>query len=239
MIEVQSIASSSSGNCYRLISGQHQLLLEAGLPLNKIKQAIGWQLGNLDGCLVTHEHEDHARSVEQLIRSGVDVYLSRGAAEVLGSRAKGATIVEAGVARFIGKRFWTVKPFTVQHDAIEPLGYMVCTQERDILVFATDTFCLPHRFRVITHLMLECNYITSRVDERLADGSISFAQAKRLLHSHMSLDSVVMFCKQNREALQYCQKIWLLHGSALNGDPEIFKDTIQKVTGKPVEVCKP
>ena len=77
MIEVEAIASSSNGNCYRLISGTHELLLEAGLPLKAIKEAVKFQLGRLDGCLVSHEHSDHSASVAQLLHAGVDVYMQK------------------------------------------------------------------------------------------------------------------------------------------------------------------
>lgn len=93
MIEVEVFNSSSNGNCYRLISGSSQLLIEAGIKLSDIRKKTGHQLGRLDGVLVSHEHGDHAKSVMQLIDNGVVVYMSEGTKAALGAAAKYAEIV--------------------------------------------------------------------------------------------------------------------------------------------------
>lgn len=237
MIEVKVIASSSNGNCYLLKSGGHQLLLEAGLPIKRIKESVGYFLGKLDGCLVSHEHDDHAHAVKDLVDAGVDVYLSKGTAIALGNRSVGTTIISADKSVRIGGH-WTVKPLLMYHDAAEPLGFLISDQD-DFLLFATDTYALPYRFNMVCQLMIECNYLPSKLDYYLENGGISFKQANRLLHSHMSLDSVLSWLKQNKEALRYCRKIYLLHGSKKNGDPKVFKEAVQKATGKVVEVCEP
>ncbi len=243
MIEVQAIASSSNGNCYRLLSGEHELLLEAGLPFKAIKAAIKYQLGRLDGCLISHEHSDHSASCAQLIKAGVDVYMSAGTAVALGEQAKGATVLlgrdgQNYKAFSLGGRYWTVRPFKTYHDAQEPVGFVISDRD-DVLLFATDTYAVPWPFNVLGQVMIECNYLPERVDERLAAGSISVKQAERLLHSHMSLDMCLDFFKRNAKAVRYCRKIFLLHGSRENGDPKAFKDAVQKATGKPVIVCTP
>ena len=237
MIDVKVIASSSNGNCYLLKSGGHQLLLEAGLPIKRIKESVGYFLGKLDGCLISHEHDDHAHAVKDLVDAGVDVYLSQGTAIALGNRSVGTTIISAAKPVRIGGH-WTVRPLLIYHDAAEPLGFLIYDHD-DILLFATDTYALPYRFDMVCQLMIECNYLPSKLDEMLENGSISFKQANRLLHSHMSLDSVLSWLKQNKEALKYCRKIYLLHGSQKNGDPKVFKEAVQKATGKVVEVCEP
>jgi len=93
MIEVKVFNSSSNGNCYRLISGSSQLLIEAGIKLSDIRKKTGHQLGRLDGVLVSHEHGDHAKSVMQLIDNGVAVYMSEGTKAALGDAAKYAEVV--------------------------------------------------------------------------------------------------------------------------------------------------
>lgn len=244
MIEVEAIASSSNGNCYRLISGTHELLLEAGLPLKAIKQAVKYQLGRLDGCLISHEHSDHSASVAQLLKAGIDVYMTAGTAVALKvENVAGVTKITKEENSDNYKAFriaghWTVQPFATHHDAAEPVGFVISDKE-DILLFATDTSVVPARFNLLTQVMIECNYLTSRVLERVADGSISEKQAQRLLHSHMSLDMCLDFFKRNAKAVRYCRKIFLLHGSRENGDPKKFKEAVQAATGKPVIVCAP
>jgi len=59
-MEFKPIASSSKGNCYLLTSnGAPPLLLEAGIPIKKIRDALrSFQisLSDLSGALISHEH---------------------------------------------------------------------------------------------------------------------------------------------------------------------------------------
>ena len=63
LMKIESFGSSSAGNCYRVSDRTTSLLLEAGLPLKKIRVATGHQLSALAGCLVSHEHGDHSKAV--------------------------------------------------------------------------------------------------------------------------------------------------------------------------------
>ena len=53
----KSIASSSGGNCYLVQSeGASDLLIEAGIPLKRIREALGFSVSALAGVLISHEH---------------------------------------------------------------------------------------------------------------------------------------------------------------------------------------
>ena len=41
--------------------------------MRDIKKGLGWQLGKVVGCLVSHRHEDHARSLNDLLTCGIRV----------------------------------------------------------------------------------------------------------------------------------------------------------------------
>ena len=64
-MKIKSIASSSSGNCYIVESAGEQLLIDCGIPVKKIRKAIG-TFENVVACLVSHEHGDHAKYLPQL-----------------------------------------------------------------------------------------------------------------------------------------------------------------------------
>ena len=85
-------------------------------------------------------------------------------------------------------------------------------------------------------IALDTNGVITRA---LESGDISGKQAARLLHSHMSLGMCLDFFRRNAKAVSYCRKIFLLHGSRANGDAKIFKEAVQRETGKPVIVCTP
>ena len=46
----------SSGNSYALRTDTETLLLDAGMPIKDIKRMCGWNIRDISGCVVTHEH---------------------------------------------------------------------------------------------------------------------------------------------------------------------------------------
>ena len=57
------LGSSSSGNCYVLDAGNEALILEAGIRLNEVKKVLGFNIRKVVGCLITHQHGDHAKYI--------------------------------------------------------------------------------------------------------------------------------------------------------------------------------
>jgi len=55
-LEFNPIASGSKGNCYILSSGKNKLLIEAGLNFKEIQKQLNFDLKELDGVLISHEH---------------------------------------------------------------------------------------------------------------------------------------------------------------------------------------
>ncbi|MEN6475932.1 MAG: MBL fold metallo-hydrolase [Syntrophaceae bacterium] len=227
MIEFSAHASSSAGNLYR-VDGLTSLLLECGLPIKKIKQALYHQLHTIEACLLTHEHGDHAKAARDIVGVGVDLYCSAGTASALEIDCHHRVhIVEPLKAFKIGP--WTVIPFDVEHDAEEPLGFLIINGT-DRLLFAADTAFIRHRFAGLTMIALECNYSKTTMAE-----DIPLAHKLRVMRSHMSLDSVLAFLAAND--LRAVRQIWALHLSRENSDAQLFKDKIQAATGIPTYIA--
>ena len=79
--EIKILASGSNGNCYTVDDGQTCIMLDCGLPFNRIKKMTDFKIP--DAVLVTHEHCDHAKAAKDFINRGVDVYLTKGTSEAL------------------------------------------------------------------------------------------------------------------------------------------------------------
>ena len=130
---------------------------------------------------------------------------------------------------------WTVLPWEAQHDAAEPLGFLLHSKEtRDKLIFATDTYFIPNTFRGLTYIMVECNYDRTLLDRNISAGSVPESLRPRLVRSHFSLDNVRTFLTAND--LSTVQRIYLLHVSNQNGDKDAFRRDIEALTGIPVTV---
>lgn len=234
MIEIKVLASGSTGNCYWISDGRTPLLLEAGLPLQKIREGTGFQVSNLAGCLISHEHGDHSRGIPELVKAGVNCFMSQGTAEALGMQSHRIKILEAKKNCHIGT--WQVMPFKVQHDAAEPFGYLLrSTKTKEKLVYITDSSYSRYTFNGLSYIMVECNYSMEILNENIQAGRVPAAQKKRILQSHFNLENVKDFLQAND--LSQVKEIWLLHLSDRNSDAELFKREIMELTGKPVYVA--
>ena len=231
-MDIKVLASGSGGNCYHITDGVTPLLLEAGIPIKEIRRGLGFQVSGLAGCLITHEHQDHAKAAVDLMRAGVDVYASAGTMESVGLAGHRAHPVTARQQFHVGT--WTVLPFETQHDAAEPLGFLL-SAEGEKLLYATDTFYIRYRFAGLTHIMVECNYSPDILAANVDAGTVPRELKKRLIRSHFSLENVKNFLKAND--LSAVREIWLLHLSDGNSDAERFKKEIQELTGKMVFVA--
>ena len=234
-MDIQVLASSSSGNCYRISDGKTALLLDAGISIKEIRQKLAFRLHEIDACLVTHEHGDHAKAVPDLVKAGVEVCASMGTAAALENDLSLLTKVKA-LQQFRVNTF-DILPFDVQHDAAEPLGFLIySTETKEKLLFATDTYYVKYTgFKGVNYYMVECNYAKDILDRNYENKLIEASFRNRLIKSHFSLENVKKFFEAND--LNACREIYLMHLSAANSDTDRFKREIQELTGVPVTIC--
>lgn len=233
-MEIKILASGSTGNAYRISDGKTSLLLEAGIPLKAIQVGCGFKVTQIQGCFVTHNHQDHSKAAKDLARLGVDIYASTGtieACKLTGHRIHAVTeLQELMVGTF------KVLPFDVQHDAPQPLGFLfTSTETGEKLLYFTDTYYIKYRFQGLTHIMAECNYDKETLQRSVDAGYIPIELVPRLMKSHMSLEHFLDLLKAND--LHSVKQIYLLHLSNNNSDEERFKVEVQKQTGAEVYVC--
>lgn len=233
MVEFTPYASGSSGNCYRVTDGRTPLLLECGIPYKEIQKALNFRVSEIAGCLVSHEHQDHAKAIKDIMKAGIDCYMSAGTVEVLGISGHRVNIVRAKKQFRLGS--WTILPFETQHDAQEPLGFLFANQAGEKLLYATDTYYIRYRFHGLTHIMVECNYSLDILKRNVEAGAVPKELKSRILKSHFSLENVKDFLRAND--LSKVQEIWLLHLSDGNSDEARFKREIQELTGKMVFIA--
>jgi phosphoribosyl 1,2-cyclic phosphodiesterase len=231
-MDIQVLASSSKGNCYRVSNGSTPLLLECGIRFKEIQQKLNFRLSEIAGCLVSHEHQDHCKAVQDIMKAGIDCYMSQGTAEALRVSGHRVHIVKAKEQFKIGT--WTIFPFDTVHDAAEPLGYLLASGKEKLL-FATDTAYLKYRFRGLTHIMIEANYQREILEHGVEEGLVPVVVRNRIRRSHFDLNHLKDFFKAND--LSNLQEVWLLHLSDGNADEEQFKREIQEIAGKPVYVA--
>ena len=238
-MNIKVIGSGSSGNCYRIDDGKTALLIECGLPIRKIKEGCDYNLSAISGCIITHEHKDHSLACNDLMKAGVDVYMTEGTARAAGAETYRLKIWKRDGVDNIGNPYYhgyiigtlIIKPYMAHHDAAEPVFYLMessATGEK--LLFVTDSYYIDYRFGGLTQIMVEANFCADSL--AYADND---PRRSRLRHSHMSLENCIGLLKAND--LTSCREIWLIHLSASNGDAEEFKRKVQEATGCTVYVA--
>lgn len=222
------LGSSSSSNCYLFQSEKtgEVLAVEAGVKFNKVKKVLDFNLNSIVGCIVSHEHGDHAKCVGDFINACIPCYMSQGTKHALGFSssywAKGLLPFEQVVIN--GFR---VIPFPVQHDAAEPYGYLIRHEECGTVLFATDTYFLKYKFPGLNNVMLECNYSKEILDANFTAGRIDKKRYERTIKSHMSYDNCLLTLQAN-DLSQVCN-ILLLHLSDNNSNATEFIHGIERL----------
>lgn len=226
-MDIKVIASGSTGNCYRISDGSTTLLLECGIRFESIQADCGYKTSNISGCLVTHRHGDHAKSVKKLIQRGIPVYGPKDLEEAYA----GVTVWEPLQYHRIGSM--TVLPFAVKHD-VECHSYQIETDDGEKLLYVTDTAYVHYTFAGLTHIMIEANYSKTQMIDNMGKGRLPEYLVKRIMKSHMSIETLLEMLRVND--MKSVKQIYLLHLSNMNSNAAQFKELVQRHTGAEVYV---
>ena len=227
----ESLASSSHGNAYIVSDSDTRILIECGVSHKQLQKMLSFSLSDIKACLVSHEHKDHARCVDELIRRGMSVYMSYGTARALENDS--VTLIEHMEQFSVGSL--DIVPFATFHDSAEPLGFLIKSRiDGDVLAFATDTVNLRYKFPGLNILAIEANYDRTILDrcEKLPD-----KVRHRITNSHMEIDTLCDYLRSLD--LSECREIYLLHLSdAMSNEGKFLRKVIGAVPrGIEVKSC--
>lgn len=228
----EALASSSAGNAYVVSDQETRILLECGISHSKLQKLSGFKLSEFAACLVTHEHKDHAKSVQELLGRGMEVYMSQGTADAL--EIEGVTTVESMEQFNVGSL--DIVPFATFHDAREPLGFLIKSRvDGEILAFATDTVNLRYKFPGLTILAIEANYDKAILErcERMPE-KVRY----RITNSHMEIETLCDYLRSLN--LSTCREIHLLHLSDATSHEGHFLNKVARAVPKGIDImaCK-
>lgn len=229
------LGSSSAGNGYILDAEDGALVIEAGMPLHEVLRMTGYRLPHIKGCVVSHEHRDHARYAGEYMGMGVRVLALP---SVLASACTWSNIFGTAAAPkhayMIGA--YKIIALPVAHD-VPCLAFVIDHGEMGRLAFVTDTMMLEYKLSRVNHLLVEANYCDEILDRNISRGAVAAAERSRLTHSHMELKTAVGVAKANM--WKGLSEIVLIHLSPRNSDAETFRGEMEKATGIPTYVARP
>lgn len=166
-LKVCVLGSSSSGNCTYVASGKTAILVDAGFSGRETARRlglIGVGVEAISAICVTHEHSDHTAGLAVLHRGG-KVALFANSGTIQGVKARGGgerlawNVFSTGSPFEIGDL--RVEPFSVPHDAYDPVGFIVGCEGRRVGV-VTDmgmvTGLIRERLRTCNAIVIEANH---------------------------------------------------------------------------------
>lgn len=193
-----SLGSGSSGNA-TLIEARDGLattrvLVDCGFSLKELEtrfNRIGLCTDDLDAVFITHEHGDHIGCALPLARRhGAPVWMSRGTWHAIGEPEPGDWLHFARDGDRVAIGAMELRPYTVPHDAHEPLQ-LTASDGQSVLGVLTDAgSCTSHMLQALHRvhgLLLECNHDR----ERLAASSYPPMLKRRIAgkHGHLANDT--------------------------------------------------
>ena len=160
------LASGSKGNSIYISDGITAVLIDAGLSGREIERRMGLRNidpDTLDAVIISHEHTDHVLGAGVLSRRySIPVYMNEkthfAAKKKLG-KSVDVTYFDCGTAFQVGAL--KVHPFSISHDAADPSGFTIETDNKKIGV-ATDlgiaNLLVKQRLENSNVLILESNH---------------------------------------------------------------------------------
>lgn len=234
-MKLKVIGTGSQGNAYILQNDNESLLIECGVNFKEIKKALDFDFGKVAGCIITHEHGDHYKSIQNVLDAGINVYASQGTynSPIFPSSGHRRNIIVSRKTFKVGN--FKIMPFDVKHDAAEPLGFLIEHPECGRVLFLTDTNYCSYTFPGMNNIIIEANFSKEIIDRKFGPDSGKEFLRNRVLRSHFS----IQHCKEMLAAndLTKVNNIVLIHLSDSNSDEKQFHKEVTDLTGKNVTVA--
>jgi len=241
-VSVTVLASGSKGNCTLVSSSRTRLLIDAGVSCREVLRRLhlcGEEWPALDAVLVTHEHADHIAGIRVLARKlKIPIYITAPTYQAYQRSVRdgaGHRVVLDRREHFSsGKAFQigdiSVTPFTIPHDAIDPVGFTFRADGIKVGV-CTDLGYMPasvrDHLRGCHVLMIESNHDL----ELLRGGPYPWSVKQRVMSrvGHLSNDALADFLTSDYDG--EAEFLILAHLSEQNNHPEIARMTAERALG--------
>ena len=133
-----SLSSGSSGNCQYIETDRMKVLVDGGLSGKRIENllsSIGVSIKDIDCILVTHEHMDHVKGVGVISRRyDIPIFANEKTWAAMSHLI--GDIADKNIRIFQTNKGFELKdlavyPFSIFHDAAEPVGYCLYHKYQD------------------------------------------------------------------------------------------------------------
>lgn len=214
-------------------------MVECGIEYKKLLSGLvanGISLSDIKACVITHEHKDHCKSLNDLLNVGIPCY----APQSLNYNNSDYFYTIGPDSRYKVCDWLKLIAFPVAHD-VEAYGYVFYdTESKESILFINDTKCFdfPLKEYSFNYIFIECNHIRQQLEvvmQRAMDNGQDYYKYKRQCASHMSLAGCKLFLSKLN--LKSTKGIFLMHLSSEISNDIIIKTEISNTFNIPTYVC--
>lgn len=239
MLRFKILGSGSSGNAMVVEAGSAngftRVLVDCGLPLRQLDERLalaGLSADAIDAVFITHEHSDHIGHARQFaLRWRTPVWMSHGTHAAMGSPDFDGLLMRACDCASIQIKDLQIMPFTVPHDAQEPLQLVISDTSKRLGILTDLGHATPHVIEQLAGchaLILECNHDP----DLLASSSYPEFLKRRVggRFGHLSNDQAAGIATAVcHDGLKH---LIAAHLSERNNRPELAIQTLARATGR-------
>lgn len=241
-VSVSVLASGSRGNTAVVQTSTTKILVDAGISCRetfKRMKALDEDPRSLSAIVITHEHSDHVYGLATLCKKlRVPVFMTGATHQAWARSMRDENGVRPKLERLeifaAGRSFQigdiAVTPFTIPHDAADPVGFTFRAEGVKI-GFATDLGYIPasvrDHLRRCEVLLMESNHDV----EMLRVGPYPWSVKQRVMSrvGHLSNDALAEFFTSDYDG--EAAYVVLAHLSEHNNHPEIARGAAEKALG--------
>ena len=204
-MELCSIASGSSGNCICVGTDECHVLVDAGISGKRIESglnSIDLKTEEMQGILITHEHEDHIGMFDPALLHEIH-------------RGEDFTIGDM-----------TIEPIAISHDAAEPVAYKMKQPGKSMAVMTDLGIYDDHiveKLKGLDVLLLEANHDV----HMLQVGSYPYPLKQRILGEKGHLSNELSGRLLGEVLHDHFGTVFLGHLSKENNYAELAYETVR------------
>ncbi len=224
MIQVCGLASGSNGNAFYIKTGDGSFLVDVGISFKQIRlrlEEVGSSIDEIDGIFITHEHSDHVRGLEVLMKkSPAPVYITQKTYEscYLEIKEKYLNYIDPeGTVHFGETR---VQTYLKSHDAAEPTFFCFMYKGKKACIITDIGYACDNVETAVKEanlLFLEANY-----DDHMLKTGIYPPYLKRRVAGYLGhLSNVQAGEVIAKHAGPHLEYVFLSHLSENNNTPEL------------------
>jgi phosphoribosyl 1,2-cyclic phosphodiesterase len=227
------LASGSKGNCIYIGSKKTKILVDAGISAKAICERLAElqvDIRQIDAVLISHEHIDHIQAIKVLVsKYQIPIIANRETARAIVQRFQ---ITPRFKIFMTGETFefgdFEIHPFTIQHDAQDPVGFTI-TYNGIKIGISTDlgfvTTLVANRLENCDLLYVEANHKPSMV--HASNRPLIYKQRVLSRTGHLSNEACGELLLQ--VAHEKLQQVYLAHLSSECNTPQVALETVESI----------